>query len=141
MANAWNQTSLKLLLEGAYGDGTGWDTQTHAIYLIDEADDVPNMATDDFLDDIVAAALEEGPVTIGTRTAALDGIIDGDDCVFVGAAGDPCEGILCVNRGPATDATRNLFFYIDTATGLPVTLNGGNVTVTWDNGANKIGKI
>lgn len=140
MANAMNANSMKLIWEGAYGDGTGWDTQLHALYLIDEADDVPNMVTDDFLDDIVAGALEEGPVTIGTRVALADGILDGDDVVFIGAAGDPCEGLLAVNRGPATDATRNILFYIDTATGLPVTLNGGNVTVTWDAGANRIVK-
>jgi hypothetical protein len=140
MANAINANSMKLIGEGSYGDRTGWDTQVHALYLIDEADDVPNMATDDFLDDIVGAALEEGPVTISTRVVLTDGVVDGDDVVFVGAAGDPCEGLLCVNRGPGTDATRNLFFYIDTATGLPVILNGGNVTVTWDAGANRIGK-
>jgi len=141
MADGAFHDAMKLFFEGAYGDGSGWDGQIHALYLFDTADDTVVFSTDNFLDDIVAAALEEGPVTIGTRTVAADAIIDGDDVVFVGATGDVCEGLLCVNRGPGTDATRNLFFYIDSATGLPVTLNGGNVTVTWDNGANKIAKL
>lgn len=34
--------------------------------------------------------------------------------------------------------TSRLIFYIDTATGLPITPNGGNITVTLDTGANKI---
>jgi hypothetical protein len=31
--------------------------------------------------------------------------------------------------------------YIDAATGLPLTPNGGDVTIQWDNGANKIFKL
>ena len=31
--------------------------------------------------------------------------------------------------------------FIDTATGLPITPNGGDIIVTWDNGANKIFKL
>ena len=31
--------------------------------------------------------------------------------------------------------------WIDTATGLPVTPNGGDITVSWDNGTNKIFKL
>lgn len=34
--------------------------------------------------------------------------------------------------------TSRLIFFIDTATGLPITPNGGNITVTLDTGANKI---
>ena len=137
MANLFYPKTIKLVVDAA----VGWTANTMALYLIDTADYTINSATDDFLDDVPGAALEEGPVTIGTRTVADDAIIDGDDVVFVGAAGDPCEALLCVNRTPGTDATRHLYFYIDTATGLPVTLNGGNVSVTWDNGANKIAKL
>lgn len=136
MANGFFAKTAKLVVDGA----VGWTGNTMAAYLGDAADYAVDLAVHDFLDDVAAAALEEGPVTIGTRTVADDAIIDGDDCVFTAAAGDPCEFILCVNRTPGTDATRHLYFYIDTATGLPVTLNGGNVTVSWDNGANKIAK-
>lgn len=34
-----------------------------------------------------------------------------------------------------------LIAYIDTATGLPVTPNGGDITIAWDSGANKIFKL
>lgn len=34
-----------------------------------------------------------------------------------------------------------LIAFIDTATGLPVTPNGGDITVAWDSGANKIFKL
>ena len=35
-------------------------------------------------------------------------------------------------------STSQLVAYIDTATGLPVTPNGGNIQIVWDTGANKI---
>ena len=40
-----------------------------------------------------------------------------------------------------TEATSPLIAYIDTATGLPITPNGGDIIVTWDNGTNKIFKV
>jgi hypothetical protein len=41
----------------------------------------------------------------------------------------------------ASDAAARLICYIDTATGLPVTPNGGDITVTPDTGANKLFKL
>ena len=40
-----------------------------------------------------------------------------------------------------TEATSPLIAYIDTATGLPITPNGGDIIVTWDNGTNKIFRV
>lgn len=41
----------------------------------------------------------------------------------------------------AMDQNSLLVAYFDSATGLPVNGNGGDITVVWDNGANKIFKI
>jgi hypothetical protein len=51
------------------------------------------------------------------------------------------ESIVIYDDTPATEATKNLIAFIDTATGLPLTPNGGNVTVQWDAGANRIFKL
>ena len=40
-----------------------------------------------------------------------------------------------------TEATKDLIAFIDTATGLPCTPNGGNINVVWDSGANRIFKL
>ena len=48
---------------------------------------------------------------------------------------------LVIYQDSGVSATSRLIAYIDTATGLPVTPNGGNITVTWDNGANRIFKL
>jgi len=41
----------------------------------------------------------------------------------------------------AADASARLICFIDTATGLPVTPNGGDITITPDAGANKLFKL
>lgn len=45
---------------------------------------------------------------------------------------------LVLFKDTGTPGTSPLFLYIDTATNLPITPNGGNITVAWDTGANKI---
>lgn len=104
--------------------------------LIDTDDYAVNLATHDFLDDIPVAAREEvsGALTAKDTTA---GVFDAADVSFPAAAGDPCEAIV-LYKHTGVEATSNLIAYIDTATGLPVTLNGGNVQIQWDAGANRI---
>ena len=108
--------------------------------LGDAADYTVDLATHDFLNDVPALAREEGPVALTLIDAALDGVVDAADIAFVGATGDPCEFLL-LYRFVTVDADSPLLIYIDTATGLPVTPNGGDINVAWDNGANKIAKI
>lgn len=138
MANGFYQPGMQQWAEGDIHWVSGGDT--FRVILGDAADYTVNLTTDDFLADIAGAAREEGPVTLGTLSAAADGVIDAADITFTAAAGDPCE-FLVIYKFVTGDADSNLLIYIDTATGLPVTLNGGDVTVTWDNGANKIAKI
>lgn len=107
--------------------------------LIDTADDVLDLVADDFLDDIAAAAFEERSGNMTLVDAAVDGVVDASDVTLLGTAGDPCEGILVYKFG-TNDADSVPLFWWDTAAGLPVTL-GGDVTVVWDNGANKLAKI
>jgi hypothetical protein len=71
--------------------------------------------------------------------AADDGVLDANDITFTATSGDQCEGIV-VFRDTGTPTTSPLLFWWDTASGLPVTL-GGDVTVAWDNGSNKIARI
>lgn len=74
----------------------------------------------------------------------IDGVFDADDAVFPFVVGANCEAlILYHNTGNAElDGARqsdsNLVAYIDTAVGLPVLPNGGNITVKFSDGASKI---
>ena len=55
-------------------------------------------------------------------------------------SGSTINAIVIV-KDTGTEATSPLIAYIDTATGLPITPNGGDIIVTWDNGINKIFRV
>ena len=63
-----------------------------------------------------------------------------NDVTFTSVTGASIEAIV-LYKDTGTDATSPLIAFIDTATGLPITPNGGDIIVTWDNGANKIFKL
>lgn len=107
--------------------------------LVDTADYTVNLTTHDFLDDVPSGAREETSGNMTLVDAATDGIVDASDVTFVGTSGDQCEAIL-VYKFNTNDADSVPLFWWDTASGLPVTL-GGDVTVVWDSGTNKIAKI
>lgn len=48
---------------------------------------------------------------------------------------------ICIFRDSGVDGTSPLIALIATATGLPVTPNGGDITIQFDNGANRIFKL
>lgn len=115
-----------------------WTNNTIKVVILDTADYTVSIDVDEFLSDIPAAAREEISAALATKTNVL-GVLDADDVTLSGTAGDGCEA-LAVFVDTGNPATSRLIFYYDSAAGLPVTL-GSDVTVRWDNGANKIGKI
>lgn len=111
---------------------------TIRVYLIDNAD-YTFSAAHKYLSQVPSAARVAFAVLAGKSTNA--GIADANDTVLPNVTGDTCESlILCKWSGD--ESTSLLIGYIDTAaSGLPVTPNGGDITITWDNGANKIFKL
>lgn len=87
-------------------------------------------AAHDFYDD-VSAGVVGTPGAIGTTTVA-NGLFDGDNVTFTAVSGNTVEAIVIyVDTGVA--GTSRLVAYIDTGvTGLPVTPNGGDITISWN---------
>lgn len=125
--------------EGFLAGDIDWDANIVKVALIDAADYVVNTATHQFMSSVpVAARVAISPAL--TAKTVTDGVADAADVTFPTVTGDPSEAlIIFVDTG--SDATARLIAYIDTATGLPVTPNGGDIIVAWDNGANKIFKL
>ena len=71
------------------------------------------------------------PQTIGSKTFT-NGVFDGSDVTFTAVTGSSVEAlVLYIDTG--TPSTSPLVAYIDTSvTGLPVTPNGGDITITWN---------
>lgn len=70
--------------------------------------------------------------TIGATKSYTDGVFDGGDLTYTAVTGNSVEAlVIYVDTGVA--GTSRLVAYIDTGvTGLPVTPNGGDITVTWN---------
>lgn len=71
------------------------------------------------------------PQTIGTKTFT-NGVFDGDNVTYTAVTGNSAEAlIIYIDTGTA--GTSRLIAYIDTGvTGLPVTPNGGDITLTFN---------
>jgi hypothetical protein len=135
MANALYDLARQAFLDG----DLDWAANDIKAYLIDVADYTVNLATHDFADDIGAAAKVATSANFGGKTSTA-GVADANNITFTAVTGDVCEAIV-IWQDTGNQATSRLIAYIDTATGLPVTPNGGDITVTWDNGANRIFKL
>ena len=110
------------------------------LVFVDHADDTPVVATDDFLDDILAAARVATSGAFASKTFTA-GVFDAADITLSSVSGDQFESIVIYDDTPATEATKDLIAFIDTATGLPFTPSGGDITVQWDAGADRIFKL
>jgi hypothetical protein len=115
-----------------------WVNDTVRVYLIDTDDYTVNLATDQYLDDIAAGA-KVANADITSKTASA-GVADGADTTLTSVTGDTSEALV-IAMWSGVESSSPLIAYIDTATGLPVIPNGGDITITWDNGANKIFKL
>lgn len=125
--------------EGFLAGDIDWDGNTIKIMLIDEADDTIDLANDDNLDDRAGAARVATSAALGSKTVT-NGVADAANVTFSAVTGDTSESIDGF-KDTGTESTSRLIFNIDTATGLPVTPNGGDITVTWSDGSDKIFKL
>lgn len=134
MANGIYNKGREAFMSG----GINMSSDTIKVALVDSADYTVNLSTHQYFSSVAGA----GVVSTGTLASktVTDGIFDAADLTFTSVTGDPSEALV-IYKDTGSNSTSPLIAYIDTATGLPVTPNGGNITVTWDNGTNKIFKL
>jgi hypothetical protein len=135
MANTLYDYARQRFLEGQLN----WLTDTIKVYLVDTGAYTPQTAIHQYLADIPLSARIAGPVTL-TSKSTTGGAADAADCTFTSVSGATIEAIV-IYKDTGSEATSPVIAYIDTATGLPITPNGGDIIVTWDNGTNKIFKV
>lgn len=75
-----------------------------------------------------------------TSTKIANGIFDADDVVFTEVSGPPIRYIVIIKDADIY-AQAQLIALIDDAPQFPITPDGSNITIQWDNGANKIFSI
>lgn len=68
-----------------------------------------------------------------TTKTITSGTFDGDNVTYTAVSGNSCEAIVLYRKNAGANTTWRLIAYIDTGvTGLPVTPNGGDITITWN---------
>lgn len=142
MANALFDPGREGFLDGTID----WDTATIKAALVRG---YTFSAAHKFVSDVTGA----GGTLVATSPALASktvtgGVADAADTAFTAVpAGAAIPAIIvfqssAVTGGADVAATaQRVIAYIDTATGLPVTPNGGDIAVAWDNGANRIFKL
>lgn len=105
--------------------------------LVDLAD-YTFAASHEVLSDVPANA--RVATTTLTNVTRLLGVLDADNAAFSAVTGDESEALI-LYKDTGIESTSALIAYIDTATGLPVIPNGGDINIVWDNGTNKIFRL
>lgn len=109
------------------------DTTDGPFCSLIDTNDVSYSAAHDFYDDVVAANVGTSQriddPTVGSVSA---GTFDGANLTYTAVTGDVCEALIIYRKNSGANTTWRLVCYLDTSiTGLPVTPNGGDITVTW----------
>jgi len=74
--------------------------------------------------------------TLSNKTIT-NGVFDADDATFSSVTGANCEALL-IFQDTGVQSTSRLIAYIDSATGLPILPNGGDISVAFSSGSSKI---
>lgn len=135
MANALYDKGRQGFLDGSID----WDTDDIRVILIDVADYAVDLANHDNLNDVAAGARISTSGALTGKTV-VGGVADADDVVFAAVSGDTFEALI-IYQHTGVESSSRLIAYIDTATGLAFTPVGGDITVRWSSGANKIFKL
>ena len=136
MANQIFDKGLEAFLSG----DIDWLVDNIKVVLVDSADyPAFSISTNQFLSDIPVAARVATSANLTGKTATA-GVADADDATFVNATGDMSEALV-IYQDTGVAGTSRLIVYVDTATGLPVQPNTGNIACIWSSGADRIFKL
>jgi hypothetical protein len=133
MANAlypkWKEA---LLQSSADADLDGSGTTGVFVALYDVGAGGAYDSTDQYYSSISAGVVGTDQ-EIGATKSYTNGVFDGADVTFPSVSGATCEALIIYRKNAGANTTWRLIAYIDSSvTGLPVTPNGGDITVTWN---------
>ena len=119
---------------------------TVKVTLINTSNNTVSVDSDEFMNtNTIAANAKVATATMTLIDAAL-GVCDAQDPTFTSVTGAQSSALVIWKDGggggtSVSGTTDLLIAYIDNATGLPITPNGADINLAWDDGANKIFKL
>ena len=128
MANALYDSGRNGFLQGEFN----WSSDTFNVILLSSQYTV-NLSSHTTTANIGGTVAISGALTTLVPGA---GVADANDITISGVAGTTVTQFVIFH-----DSSKKLIAHINDSTNLPFTPSGGNVTLQWDNGANKIFKL
>jgi hypothetical protein len=132
MANAVYPLYKEALLAASTNVSLNVDTATDGPFcaLVDTGTYTYN-ASHQFFSSVSGVAGTDQRITVPT---VVTGTLDGSDLTYTAvAAGNNLEALVIYRKNSGANTTWRLVLFQDASvTGLPVTPNGGNITVTWN---------
>jgi hypothetical protein len=127
MSNALYALGRESFLKGEIS----WSGDNIKSVIVDSQEYTPNLATDQFLSDVPSG----GRATNGTSAnltskTTTEGSAGAANVTLTAVTGDISEYVV-IYQDTGAEASSRLIALIDTATGLPVTPNGGDITIQW----------
>lgn len=134
MANALYDGGREGFLDGSID----WDTDTIKVVAVGSGYAV-NLGTHRNLSDVTSGARIATSAALTGKTVTA-GVADASDVTLTAVASGSTITRLVIYKDTGTESTSRLVASIDTVTGgsLSVPTNGGDITIAWDNGTNKI---
>ncbi len=128
MADAYYDDFPNALLGNPVHNRPDLDTDDIRCFLYDEGADALNLADEDVADIIAGARIAES-TDLASKTVGVvgDGIFDHANFVFTSVTGNEVDSITYWAFN-ATESIAPTMWNLDSATGLPVTPNGGDIT-------------
>ncbi len=113
-----------------WGADIAFDTDNIKAVLVDAALYTPDKVNDEFLSDIAAGARVATTGNLASKTIT-GRVIDAADPVFTAVTGAESE-IVVLYQDTGVDSTSRLLIHVDTATGLPATPTGNDITIVFN---------
>lgn len=142
MANALFSPGREGFLDGTID----WDTAVIKVALVRG---YTFSAAHKFVSDVTGASgvLHVTSAALASKTVT-DGVADAADVTYTAVTANASNHSILVFQASAVTGgadvaatAQRLIAWIDTGTNLPIVPNGGDVTIAWDSGANKIFKL
>ena len=131
MANALYPKGKEALLQGSSGSALNGSGTTGVYVALVDTGTYTYSASHQYYSDL--SGIVGTDQEIGATKTYTNGVLDGADLTYTAVSGASVEAIVLYVKNAGANTTWRLVAYLDTSvTGLPVTPNGGNITVTWN---------
>lgn len=130
MANAIYPKYKEALLGGAANSAITGSGATGLFVALVDTGTYTYSAAHEFYSSLSGVVGTDQEITSPTLT---NGVVDGGDVTFTAVSGNSVEALVIYRKNAGANTTWRLVAYLDSGqTGLPVTPNGGNISVTWN---------